>query len=91
MPKKDISKTEAKKKIEEFFLNIKQKSPEEFKKIKKIAMRNRISLGEYKPLFCKQCLMPYSGGEKIRIKNKIKTITCENCGYKKLFKLSSSS
>jgi len=79
MPKKDISKIEAKKKIEEFFLDIKQKSPDEFKKIKRLAMSHRISLKEYKLLFCKKCLTPYSS-PKIRIKNKIKTIECENCG-----------
>jgi len=81
MPKKEISKTEAKKKIEEFFLNIKQKSPENFKKIKKIAMRYKISLKEYKKLFCKKCLIPYSS-PRIRIKNKMRVIECENCGHR---------
>ena len=78
--KKDISKTEAKKKIEEFFLNLKQKSPEEIKKIKRLAMGHRLSLKEYKTLFCKKCLIPHSS-PKIRIKNKMKIVKCENCGY----------
>jgi len=38
-------------------------------------------LKEKRKLFCKKCLKPYSGKEKVRIKNKVKTITCENCGY----------
>ena len=78
MTKKDISKVEAKKKIEEFFLDIKQKSPDNFRKIKRLAMRHRISLKEYKLLFCKKCLTPYSF-PKIRIKNKTKMIECANC------------
>lgn len=80
MPKKEIPKTEAKKRIEEFFESIKQKSPEQFKKIKRIAMKNRISLKEYKALFCKKCLVPYFF-PKVRIKNKMKTVECKNCGY----------
>jgi RNase P subunit RPR2 len=79
--KKELSKVEAKKKISEFFLEIKQKTPKEIKKIKRLAMKNRISLKEHKLLFCKKCLEPYAS-PKIRIKNKIKTIWCENCGGK---------
>jgi len=87
MPKKDNSKTEAKKKISEFFLEIKAKNQNQIKKIKRIAMRNRISLREHKSLFCKKCLLPYDS-PKIRIKNKMKTIECKNCGYKLRKKLS---
>jgi RNase P subunit RPR2 len=77
--KKD-SKTESKLKIEEFFENIKNKMPKEIKKIKKQAMSQNIPLKEKRKLFCKKCLTPYSGKEKIRIKNKVKTITCKKCG-----------
>jgi RNase P subunit RPR2 len=77
--KKD-SKTESKLKIEEFFENIKNKIPKEIKKIKKQAMSQNIPLKEKRKLFCKKCLTPYSGKEKIRIKNKVKTITCKKCG-----------
>jgi len=79
MPKKEFSKTEAKEKINNFFINLKQKSPLEVKKVKKIAMRKKISLKEYKKLFCKKCLTPYHL-PKIRIKNKMKVVECENCG-----------
>jgi len=67
-------------KIEEFFENIKNKMPKEIKKIKKQAMSQNIPLKEKRKLFCKKCLTPYSGKEKIRIKNKVKTITCKKCG-----------
>ena len=77
--KKD-SKTESKLKIEEFFENIKNKIPKEIKKIKKQAMSQNIPLKEKRKLFCKKCLTPYSGKEKVRIKNKVKTITCKKCG-----------
>ena len=74
-----ISKIEAEKKIHEFFKDIKNKTPKEIKKIKRLAMNKKISLKEKRKLFCKKCLTPYSGKEKIRIKNKIKSIECQKC------------
>ena len=79
MPKK-ISKKEAKKQIEEFFLNIKDKTPKEVKKIKKLAMGFNLPLKEKRKTFCKKCLSPYKI-PKIRIRNKIKRIVCGDCGY----------
>ena len=79
MPKK-ISKTEAKKQIEEFFLNIKNKTPKEVKKIKKLAMGFNFPLKEKRKTFCKKCLNPYKA-QKTRIRNKIKIIVCKNCGH----------
>ena len=76
---KKLSKTEAIETIEKFFRDIKEKTPKQIKKIKKLAMAHNIKLGEKRKLFCKKCLMPYSGKEKIRIKNKIKSVKCENC------------
>ena len=75
---KKISKTEAREKINLFFKNIKNKTSKEIKKIKKLAMSKNIPLKEKRKLFCKKCLNPYSK-PKIRIKNKIKSITCNNC------------
>ena len=75
-----LSKTESKEKIEEFFKDIKNKTPKEIKKIKRLAMNKKISLKEKRKLFCKHCLMPYSGKEKVRIKKGIKSIECFNCG-----------
>lgn len=84
---KKISKTEAKKEIEEFFQNIKSKNSKEIKKIKRLAMRHNLHLKEKKRLFCKKCLEPYSGKENIRIKNGKKVIECMNCGHKKRIKI----
>lgn len=79
--KSKLSKTEAKKEIEEFFLEIQNKNPKEIKKIKRLAMRYNIPLKEKRKLFCKKCLAAFSGKEKIRIKDNKKRIECENCGY----------
>lgn len=75
----DISKTELQKEINEFFSNIKNKTPIEIRKIKKLAMNKKISLKNYRKLFCKYCLIPFSGDEKIRVKNKVKSIECKHC------------
>ena len=88
MPKK-TSKKEAEKKISEFFLNIKDKTPGEVKKIKKLAMSFNLPLKEKRRGFCRKCLNPYKI-PKIRIKNKTKKITCENCGYVNRWEINSS-
>ena len=76
----NVSKTEAEKQIEDFLKNIKNKTPKEIKKIKRLAMNKKISLREKRKLFCKYCFNPYSGKEKIRIKNKMKSVGCLECG-----------
>ena len=78
--KSKFSKTEAKKEIQEFFSNIKNKTSREIKKIKRLAMKHNISIKEKRKLFCKKCFAPYKN-PKIRIKNKIKSVTCKECGY----------
>lgn len=83
---KKLSKEEAKKEIAEFFENINEKTPEEIRKVKKIAMSSSIQLKELRKKFCKKCLMPYKN-PKVRIKNKTKTIVCNNCGCISRFKL----
>ena len=83
---KKISKKEAKKQIEEFFLNIKGRTPKEVQKIKKLAMSFNLPLKEKRKTFCKRCLIPYVNS-KIRIKNKIKSVTCKNCGHVSRWKL----
>lgn len=77
--KKKFSKSEAKVEIEEFFREIKEKTPKEIKKIKRLAMNFKISLKEKRKLYCSKCFNAYSGNEKIRIKNGIKSIVCEKC------------
>lgn len=82
-----ISKKYAKEKIEEFFENIKDKVPKEIKKIKRLAANKKIPLKEKKKLFCKKCLNPYFGKEKIRIKNGFVRINCSECGYTSKWKI----
>ncbi len=86
--KKTLSKKEAIRKIEEFFSSddFKDKTPKEVKKIKRLAMAYNIKLKELRRKFCKKCLTPYRN-PKIRIRNKIKSVTCENCGYIARWKL----
>lgn len=78
--KRQLSKTQAEEKINDLFKNIKSKTPNEIKKIKRLAMNKKIPLKEKRKLFCKKCLKPYSGNEKIRIKRGMKTIECLKCG-----------
>ncbi|NMB66942.1 hypothetical protein GYA25_02690 [Candidatus Woesearchaeota archaeon] len=87
--KKEMSRTQIEKKIKEFFNDekFKEKSQKEIKKIKRLAMSKNIPLKDFKKLFCKYCLKPYSGIEKVRIKNKIKTIECSNCNKKSRWRL----
>ncbi len=80
MAKKKISKSEARKQIQEFFENLDGRTPKEVKKIKKLAMKHNIPLREKRKKFCKKCFSVYRK-PKIRIKKNIKTVTCENCGY----------
>jgi len=84
--KKLLSKLETKKQVEEFFLDIKNKTPKEIKKIKRLAMSHNIPLKEKRKLFCKKCYSAYRK-PKIRIRKKIKSVECENCGEKSRWKL----
>ncbi len=83
---KKIPKKEAKKQIEFFFKNLKDKSAKDVKKIKKLAMSHNISLKSKRKLFCKKCLIPFNE-PKIRIKKGMKTIKCENCGFVNRWKI----
>ena len=78
--KSKLSKQKINIKIQKFFKDIKNKNQKEIKKIKKLAMSKNILLKEKRKLFCKKCFAPYQN-PKIRIKNKIKSVTCEECGY----------
>ncbi len=77
---KKPSKKEAEEKIKEFFSNIKNKTPDEVKKTKKLSMRHGLKLGQLRKKFCNKCLHTYSGKERIRINKGIKSVECENCG-----------
>ena len=83
---KKISQSEAKKQIKEFFSNIKDKTPKDIKKIKRLAMKKNIHLKELRKKFCKKCFTPYKN-QKIGIKNKIKKTNSENCDYVMRYKI----
>ncbi len=79
--KNKISKLGVKKQIQEFFSNIKDKSPREVRKIKRLAMSKNIPLKDLRKTFCKKCLSPYKN-PKTRVKKGMKIVICKNCGYK---------
>jgi len=85
--KRILSKAEAKEKIEQFFKK-NDVTSEEMKKIRRLALKYRISLKPYKKQFCKSCLSPLKG--KIRISKTHKTVECVNCGYRNKYKFKPS-
>ena len=84
--KKEISKTDAKTQIEDFFKNIKNKSPGEVKKIKNLAMSYKIPLKENRKLFCEKCLHPHKN-PSIRINKGLIKINCGECDYTSRWKI----
>ncbi|MDP3027499.1 MAG: hypothetical protein Q8N63_07360 [Nanoarchaeota archaeon] len=71
-----MNKKEAGEFIDEFFR--KKHSSEEVRKIKKLAASFQIKLKDKRKLFCKKC---FSMNLKVLgIKNKIKRVTCQDCG-----------
>jgi len=81
---KSSSKSSAQDKINEFF-NKKEFSSEEVRKIKRLAMKYKIKLGNYRKQFCKSCLAQLKG--KISVTKDNKTVICSNCKYKNKFKI----
>ena len=82
--KTSLSRPEAKDKIDSFF-KTSEFSPEQLKKIKRLAMKFNIKLGVYKKMFCKNCLNKLRG--KIRISSGFKTTECGLCGLKNRHKI----
>jgi len=82
-----LSKTATQEIINDFFKKVKNKTPKDIKKIKRLAMSKKIALKENRKLFCKKCLNSYSGKEKIRIKNKIKSVECTKCKHLSRWKI----
>lgn len=77
--KKEMNKTEAKAKIEKFFSN-QDFSPEQLRKIKNLAMKFNIKLGDKRKLFCKKCLSPLAG--RLTITKTHKTVECSECKFR---------
>jgi len=76
--KKPLSKPEAKKQIENFFSDLKNKTPKDVKKIRRFAASYKIQLKDKGKKFCKKCNSIYEF-PKIRIKSGKKIIQCEKC------------
>lgn len=75
-----LSKLETEKKINEFFKNIKNKTSNDIKKIKKLAMHHHISLNKYKKLFCSGCFSVFNkDNSETRMKKGFKIIKCKRC------------
>jgi len=72
-----LTKKQAQEKINDFFEDIDNKTSEQVKKIKRLAMHYKIKLQDKRKKFCKFC---YSTRLKVRkiTKNK-KTVECEEC------------
>ena len=83
---KKISKKDSKTEIEDFFSDLSNRSSSEIKKVINLAGKERIKLGDKRKLFCKKCFSPYKNS-KIRIKEGIKSVECEKCGYKARWKI----
>ncbi|MFH1425587.1 MAG: hypothetical protein ABIG28_02560 [archaeon] len=76
--KTSVSKTEAKKKIDDFFKQG-EFSAREIKKMKRLAMKFNIKLGEKRRLFCKRCLSKLRGETGVSKTHKI--VKCGKCGF----------
>src|SRR3989338_878126 len=77
---KKLSRTEALKDIDEFFQKIRSKNSKQIKKIKNLAMSHNLPLKERRKKFCKKCLNHHTNS-KTRIKEGIRSTTCEKCGF----------
>lgn len=83
--KKELNKTQAKESIERFFSKS-DFTPEQLKKIKRLAMKFNIKLGDKRKLFCKKCLHPLAG--KLSLTKTHKTIECKFCGFRNKVRVS---
>lgn len=84
--KKSSSRTEAKEKIEKFFLQD-ELGQERVRKVKRLAMKHRIRLGKYRKRFCKKCYSDLKSGIT-RVTKTHKSVTCGDCGFVNKFKIS---
>lgn len=73
-----ITKKQAEEKIKEFFSDLEKKTPEQVRKIKKLAMHHKIKLKDLRKKFCQKCYSPKL--KVLGIKRKVKRVVCENCG-----------
>jgi len=78
-----LTKSEAEEEIKKAFS--KKLSPKEIKKIKRLAMKYNIKLGQLRKRFCKKC---YSTELRVKnVKKGMKIVECKNCGQIMRWKL----
>lgn len=76
-----LSKKQAEERIKDFFKNIEGKKPDDARKIKRLAMHNKIKLGYLRKKFCKRCYSVFNAkNSQTRIKNGLKAVKCLKCG-----------
>ncbi len=79
-----VNRKEAEQRIKNFF-NRDKFSADDVRKIKRLAMKFNIKLGEYRKSFCGKCMSPLHG--KLRINKGYKTVECASCGFKNRWKI----
>lgn len=77
MVKKSTSKKEMLEKIESFFER-KDLDAGDVKKVKRLAMKYKIRLGDYRKRFCGACYADLKCG-KVRVTKNSKSVECPNC------------
>lgn len=82
---KNLSRNDAHQKIEEYFSN-KDLDAEKTRKIKRLAMKHRISLKSYRKRFCKKCYSDLKYG-KVRVSKDYKYVECPNCMKRNAWKI----
>jgi RNase P subunit RPR2 len=85
--KKKFSKSQTQEIIRDFFKKANTKTSDEVKKIKRLVMSHNIPLRKKRKFYCKKCLTPYTGKEKVRIKKGMKTIICNKCDFLSRWKI----
>ena len=80
-----LTKKEAYKKVDDLFKQGNFK-PWQVKKIKRLAMKYNLKLGDRKKKFCEKCFSDLEKG-KVRIKKQFKTAECLKCGHKNRWKI----
>lgn len=66
----------------------KAKNEKEVKKIKRLAMHNKIKLGELRKKFCKKCYSLFKSTNcEVRVKKGFKIVKCLKCGNVSKYKL----
>jgi len=86
------SREQTEQEIKDFFSQKISPTPNQIKKIKKLAMSKNIKLGPLRKKFCKKCFTFFTpNNSEIRIKKQnkipIKIIKCKTCNHVSRYKL----